>query len=170
VNIFIDFNAHPDLGGEQVVFEHDPSPNRQHKQRQLYEVLNHVITAIKVEDNVVHLTLEPLPDIGMDPLKMPRETPSDEAADNCHRATRERLTQASTIQQQGVPNQTALVWRIDIDRLLAHDTWKTSQADGLITAKGNLQQNLMNCLDALKEKGNTIRELEAEIALLRSKK
>jgi len=51
------------------------------------------------------------PDIGKDPLKYRDEVLGGvEGAD-------QRLSLASAVQQKGVPDQTALVWRIDIDRL-----------------------------------------------------
>ena len=52
------------------------------------------------------------PDIGKDPLKYRDEVLGGvEGAD-------QRLSLASAVQQKGVPDQTALVWRIDIDRLI----------------------------------------------------
>lgn len=51
------------------------------------------------------------PDIGKDPLKY-----RDEVKGGVEGAM-ERLGQASAVQQKGVPDQTALVWRIDLDRI-----------------------------------------------------
>lgn len=51
------------------------------------------------------------PDIGKDPLKY-----RDEVKGGVEGA-KERLGQACAVQQKGVPDQTALVWRIDLDRI-----------------------------------------------------
>lgn len=59
------------------------------------------------------------PDIGPDPLKGPREPGALEKAIN-------RVEQAYVIQQKEVPDQTALVWRWDIGRLLMD--WKRLRA------------------------------------------
>lgn len=65
-----------------------------------------------------------LPDIGLDPLK------HRDHVDGSIEATRERLGKAVALQQQGVPDQTMLAWRIDVSRLLDELTvmmarWRT---------------------------------------------
>lgn len=55
------------------------------------------------------------PDIGRDPLKLASHDERMEYGSKFE----ERLTLAHQIQQPGVPDQTALVWRIDLQRLLA---------------------------------------------------
>ncbi len=59
------------------------------------------------------------PDIGPDPLKH-RDQVKDGVAGAC-----ERLTKALALQQAEVPDQTALVWRIDISRVLGELTLMT---------------------------------------------
>ena len=59
------------------------------------------------------------PDIGKDPLKY-----RDEVLGGVEGA-KERLGKACAVQQTGVPDQTALVWRIDLDRLMCELTVMT---------------------------------------------
>lgn len=54
---------------------------------------------------------EPLPDIGPDPFKGPRE-------EDRYEGSRLRLRSAYVQQQKGVPDQTALVWRYDLGTVL----------------------------------------------------
>lgn len=75
----------------------------------------------------LHKAVEPYrkqawPDIGPDPLAN-RDT-VDQSTD----AARARLQHACDIQQKEVPDQTALVWRIDINRVTGDLVWRTAQA------------------------------------------
>ncbi len=67
----------------------------------------------------------PYPDIGKDPLKFHDEAGGFEES-------KERLQRASSVQQKLVPDQTALVWRIDLQRLLDDHTWRKAVVESLM--------------------------------------
>jgi len=84
------------------------------------------------------------PDIGPDPLKLNGEE-RKKAADE----TYSRLTKAHTVQQKGVPDQTALVWRIDLSRadmyrIIENNKLKSAQAerDTALRDLGTLREEL----------------------------
>lgn len=65
------------------------------------------------------------PDIGKDPLKFSGEV--DRSID----AVRTRLSKAVGLQQKEVPDQTALVWRVDLSQLDSEYIWRNAQRQGL---------------------------------------
>lgn len=65
------------------------------------------------------------PDIGPDPLKSGEKDPD-------HDEGMERIFQAMSVQQNGVPDQTALTWRIDLSRLHGELTWRRAAMKGMI--------------------------------------
>lgn len=71
------------------------------------------------------------PDIGPDPLKV------SQPGDLIEQASK-RMMQASSVQQRGVPDQTGLVWRIDIMRVCGQLVWKTAQVRSLNEQKDAL--------------------------------
>ena len=66
-------------------------------------------------------TKQTFPDIGPDPLQV-RDAPGR----GCVEASLERVRAAHCKQQEGVPDQTALVWRIDLMRLTGELIWRTA--------------------------------------------
>jgi hypothetical protein len=72
------------------------------------------------------IPVQRFPDIGSDPLKNP-----DNAVTAVERMTADptagamdRLAKAAAVQQPEVPDQTALVWRIDIERVRMELIWR----------------------------------------------
>lgn len=92
---------------------------------------NASVAIVKERDQLKQQLEAKFPDIGPDPLK----ADGDERK-RLHNETDERLTKAFTIQQSGVPDQTALVWRIDISR--QHDALIIAQ-----TQREGLRQQLL---------------------------
>ena len=74
---------------------------------------------------------EAFPDIGPDPLKATPHEKWVEMASNYD----ERLFKACAVQQSGVPDQTALVWRIDLSRLRDACTLATARVRILTEAR-----------------------------------
>lgn len=62
------------------------------------------------------------PDIGSDPLKLPND---EYGKRNTVEKAHEVLSGINAVAQPGVPDQTALVWRADLDRVLMDRLWRT---------------------------------------------
>lgn len=85
------------------------------------------------------------PDIGLDPLAYRDQVKGGVAG------ARERLEKVTAMQQAGVPDQTALVWRIDVDRVLCELTWRSCHLE--LSRKANEENaQLRSHLNAI---GNT---------------
>lgn len=80
------------------------------------------------------------PYIGPDPLKMPRKTREEQAKPDewVELAPCERLRQATSVQQAGVPDQMALVWRIDLNRVLMELTWRRTHLKRIDALKAEI--------------------------------
>jgi hypothetical protein len=63
------------------------------------------------------------PNIGPDPLKLPGD---EYMKRNSVPAAIHELSKGVSLQQKEVPDQTALVWRADLNRLLMDHTWRTN--------------------------------------------
>ncbi len=90
--------------------------------------------------------MDPLPDIGLDPLKH-----RDQVKIGVEGA-RERLTKALCIQQPEVPDQTALVWRIDIDRVLMELTLMTSRWENREAVQAALEKCFLHLGNEIERK------------------
>lgn len=66
------------------------------------------------------------PDIGPDPLKLPTVEWAEAATED---STKKRLRDIYCKQQAGVPDQTALVWRIDLTRMMGKYVWRRAQGE-----------------------------------------
>ena len=92
---------------------------------------------VKREEQVQSLQSElskKFPDIGPDPLKA-----DGEEREKLHNETRQRIEKACAIQQSGVPDQTALTWRIDLSRIRDDLTIAEARVEILTRSNENLQ-------------------------------
>jgi len=76
------------------------------------------------------------PDIGPDPLK------DRDKVDNSEDGSRSRLIVPVCLQQPEVPNQTALVWRIDISRVSDELIWRRAAMESLKKQNDELRDRL----------------------------
>jgi hypothetical protein len=84
------------------------------------------------------------PDIGKDPLQ------NWDTMDQTPEGSQNRMQSGCDMQQSGVPDQTALVWRIDINRVNGELIWRRAAMQGLKEQDAKIAK----MLDALKRIAN----------------
>lgn len=100
------------------------------------------------------------PDIGPDPLKLPPDEWQEAASED---ATKKRITDIYCKQQKGVPDQTALLWRADLSRLMGKYIWRRAQGEHF-QACMEKRRELEASLTTAREECERLREESAQIA------
>lgn len=90
---------------------------------------------------------EKFPDIGRDPLQLSGD---ERKQRGCIEAVREALNAPVCLQQKGVPDQTALVWRIDLSRLLDDHTVLAARWEKLKPALEKAEAKCAEMQDSLR--------------------
>jgi hypothetical protein len=115
------------------------------KQNRQIEALNRKIVEY---DRSLHLKAakaHEFPDIGPDPLKL-----DGEEREKAYDDTDARLHKACAVQQKGVPDQTALVWRIDLSRHFANYAVMQARAGQWMDQRGKLKKYAEELPNAIK--------------------
>ena len=113
---------------------------------------------------IVHI----FPDIGPDPTQI--HDPTEPGMDMVGEKMMVRLQKAARTQQHGVPGQTALVWRIDLERLISEALWRRCHLPMYELTKMKADLYEKEYTDQLKEIADLHEKLEAtKVALRRAR-
>lgn len=128
--------------------------------------LEHELTALRHQAELDRETIAGLekerrfPDIGADPLKLDGDERTTYRSDD---VTLARLQKATSLQQKEVPDQTALVWRADLNWLIGQFIWRQAGHRHAITRNESVVAQLA-LADADRKRREAIIELSGNHA------